>query len=136
MPSQFDSFNPGDTILDTHVEQYAQPIQDIQSGAAFFSADTGVADEYVVTFNNTTAHKNRLASLSDLNTGLLVTFKAGNANTGAATLEVVGTSGSLGVFDISKRGGMALSAGDIQAGQMVAVLFDEASSRFEMLGGW
>ena len=54
MSSQFESFGEGDLILDSHVNQFVQPIQDIQSGAAFFSEDeSSVADLYEVRFDVT-----------------------------------------------------------------------------------
>lgn len=138
MSSQFESFGEGDLILDSHVNQFVQPIQDIQSGAAFFSADEStVADLYEVRFDDTGPQKNHLTEASMPN-GLMIHFKASSTNTGAAQLKVNGLASGvpaeLGTFQITKQGGSQLAAGDIQSGQMIALLFDADNERFEMAG--
>ena len=69
--------------------------------------------------------------------GMIVSFKAGNINTGATNLNING----LGAQAIVKAGGQALVAGDIQANQMVTVVYNLGSTRFEIIGsvgipGW
>jgi len=55
--------------------------------------------------------------------GMAVNFKANLANTGAATLNVSGLGGA----PIVKNYNVALVANDIQAGQMVTVMYDGAN---------
>lgn len=138
MPTEFDtSFEEGDLIEAGHVKQFAQPVQALESGAAFYRPDNNSsADSYEVSFDDVAA--NGLEELSD---GLMIHFKAGAANSGASELTVVGVNGNLGPFAITKRGGDALEAGDIEAGQMVAVLCNvldpdpqNFEARFEMIG--
>lgn len=76
-----------------------------------YAVDTGVADAYAVSLT---------PALEAYTAGIPVFFKACAANTGAATLNVSG----LGAQAIKKRGNQDLLAGDILAGQMVAVMFD------------
>lgn len=53
--------------------------------------------------------------------GLQITFKATTANTDGATLEIT----SVGDLDaILKQHDVALATGDIEAGQIVVVVFD------------
>jgi len=87
---------------------------------AFFAADTGVADAYAVTLPFT---------LGNYVEGLTIAFKAVNANTGAATLNVNG----LGVKDIRKSGAAVLASGDIAAGQIIELVYDGA--RFQSTSG-
>lgn len=76
-----------------------------------YAADSGSANAYVVTLSP--------ASFS-LTAGMRVTFLAANANTTTSTLNV----NSLGAVNIYKETGVALAAGDIQAGQIVEVVYD------------
>ncbi len=69
--------------------------------------------------------------------GMIVSFKAGAVNTGATSLAV----NLLAAQAIVKAGGQALVAGDIQANQMVTVVYNLGSTRFEIIGsvgipGW
>lgn len=77
-----------------------------------FGTDSGAANAYVVT---------TVAPLGPgLRTGSRFIFKAVNANTGASTLNVDGT----GVIAIKKAVSTALTGGDINAGQIVEVVYD------------
>jgi hypothetical protein len=82
----------------------------IQRQLYTYSADTGVADAYVVT----------LSPKPLLVPGSEVVFKAANANTGASTLVVNGGS----PIAITKQGATALASGDIAEGQIVTVTYD------------
>ncbi|ODT75565.1 hypothetical protein ABS71_04295 [bacterium SCN 62-11] len=102
-----------------------------EDGTGFFREDEGSANAYEVNCSGSGDNPNVVSGYS---TGLLITFKASNENTGASTLEVMGPSGSLGSKDITKFGGTALEAGDIQADQIVmAVYNDVGGGRFEMM---
>lgn len=93
----------------------AKMITDIQTatqtGSMTFAADAQASDTYVIT----------LAPVpSAYTTGMVVSFSANTANTGAATLNV----NSLGAKTIKKLGSEDLDTGDIKAGQMVEVQYD------------
>lgn len=83
-----------------------------------FAADAGSNDTYAVTLDPApTAYTN----------GLMVTFKANTANTGAATLNVNG----LGAKTIKRDYNVDLNDGDIKAGQIVEVIYD--GTNFQLL---
>ena len=73
-----------------------------------------------------------LAALED---GMLFLVKVSNANTGAATLEVTGSSGSLGAKSVYKNKNTPLISGDLKAGEMVGMLYDLSNTAFQLLGG-
>jgi hypothetical protein len=80
-------------------------------GALAYAADTGEADAYVLTLS---------PALDAYIPGMPVCFKAGNANTGASTIDING----LGVKAMKKNGNEDLVVGDILAGQIVTVIYD------------
>lgn len=62
----------------------ANTINNTVSAIDWFSADTGTAAIYKVTFDGVTgSNKNSITALTD---GLIITFRAANANSGAATI--------------------------------------------------
>lgn len=73
----------------------------------------GTADAITVT---------SLSTYQALESGLVITIKAGSANTGAATLNL----DSLGVKKIRRRGDTALSANDIIANGRYILMYDAA----------
>lgn len=84
-----------------------------------YIVDTGAANAYVATLS---------PALGAYSAGVLVQFKAANANTTASTVNVNG----LGVKTIKKLGGATdLVAGDIAAGQIVELEYD--GTNFQML---
>jgi hypothetical protein len=89
-------------------------------GALPYAADTGTANAYVVNLNPV---------LTQYVIGMPVFFKAANANTGTSTIEV----NTLGAKTIKKNITQDLGAGDIQAGQIVMVLYDGVN--FQLIGG-
>lgn len=89
-----------------------------------YAASTGTANAYVLTLTATSLYEAYVD-------GDEFTFKANFANTGAATLRVVGAS-SLANTDIY-MGGAALSAGQIQIGDIVKVRYD--GTRWQIVGG-
>jgi hypothetical protein len=82
----------------------------VQQEAYVYSADSGSTNAYAVT----------LSPAPTIITGSSIIFKASNSNTGASTLNVNGT----GPVSIVKSVASPLDAGDILAGQIVAVTFD------------
>ncbi len=83
----------------------------IRSGSVTYAADTGAADAYVIDLAKApTAYTD----------GMTVLFKASNANTGAATLNV----NSLGVKPLARQDGTALRAGDINAAEVVQASYN------------
>lgn len=63
-------------------------------------------------------------------TGMVVRIKFGNANTGAATLNV----SDLGAKSIKKNGSVALSAGDIKAGAIYTLVYDGTNFQIDNSG--
>lgn len=96
------------------------PVWQSPSGTNFnYVADTGAANAYVATL---------VPALASYTAGVLVQFKATNANTTASTVNVNG----LGVKTIKKLGGATdLASGDIAAGMIVELEYD--GTNFVML---
>jgi hypothetical protein len=93
----------------------------IKNGLINYGTDAGAADAYVVTMPYTpTAYTD----------GMLVAFKAGNANTGACTVNV----DSLGAKSIKRQDGSAPIAGDIAANKIVELRYNSTSGYFEIQG--
>ena len=87
----------------------------VQGGTYIYGGqDTGAANAYIVTFV-----AGQPIPLT-LTAGLTVKFKALNANTGASTVNVNG----LGAVAIRRATGVALSANDINSGQVVELTYD------------
>lgn len=121
----------GDVIEAVHITQMFSILADLEDGQAFFRDDVGSANAYQVNFNGSPSNKNQFTAYKK---GMLVVFKAANANTGASTLQVVGPSGALSAIPLTK-GGNALIAGEIAANQMLlAVYNDAAGGRFDLVG--
>ncbi|ABC76443.1 hypothetical protein [Syntrophus aciditrophicus] len=80
-------------------------------GAIDYAADTGSADAYAIALS---------PALAAHVTGMPISFKAANANTGAATLNVDG----LGAVAVKKKGGVTLVAGDIPVDGIAVVAYD------------
>lgn len=115
MPTSFDlSFSTGNVIQASHVSQFASPVNNLESGAAVYAADSASTDAYSVT--PTPGAPNPLVA------GYRLHFKANTANTGVATLNV-GT----GAVSLKKSGTRDLETGDILAGQVVTVVYDGAN---------
>ena len=89
----------------------------IQTGAPIYAADTAANDTYVVTLD---------PAPQAYTTGMLINFLVTTANTGAATLNV----NSLGAKNILKNHDQALATGDIEASQLVTVVYD--GTQFQM----
>lgn len=76
-----------------------------------YAADSVGTDSYAITIT---------PAITAYATGQVFTFRAGTANTGAATLNVSG----LGAKTIKKQQGLDLETGDIRANQIVVVVYD------------
>lgn len=110
----------------------AETINNIVSGAVWFSAGNGSANNYSVTFDGVTGNnKNKITG--PLTAGLLISFTAPATNTGASTLAVVGPSGLVTTPPIKKSDGSELGAGDIVANQVVTVVYNASQTRFELI---
>ncbi|MBX3170114.1 MAG: hypothetical protein KF760_22100 [Candidatus Eremiobacteraeota bacterium] len=132
-PLSDNTINTGDVIEAEHITQLFPILAELEDGQAFYRDDVGAADAYQVNFDGSPDNQNQFAAYKK---GMLVVFKAANANTGASTLQVVGPGGALTAKSLVRAGGSALSPGDIAANQMVAAVYNDASGgRFEMLGG-
>lgn len=82
-----------------------------QKGGAVYAADGGSSDTYAVTYD---------PPIKAYTTGMVIQFYANTANTGTATLNVNG----LGAKTIRKMNDATLETGDIEAGQLVTVIYD------------
>lgn len=76
-----------------------------------YAADTGVTDAYLIAPN---------PPITAYTAGQIFYMKALNANTGASTINV----NSLGIKSIKRDGSIALTAGDILAGEIVTLIYD------------
>jgi hypothetical protein len=92
-------------------------LKKVQDGSIVYAADSVGTDAYAVTLSPVPAA---------YTTGMTVTFKAGTANTGAATLNI----NSLGAKSIKKNNDVDLADSDIEVGQMVTVCYD--GTNFQM----
>jgi len=100
-------------VTATHLTEAAQ------DSVHQYAADAGVANAYAVT----------LAPTRTVYTaGMVVRFKAANANTGASTLNV----NAVGAINLKKPNGGALQANDILSGQLVEAVYD--GTNFQVRG--
>jgi hypothetical protein len=88
-----------------------------QDGSEIYAADAAGSDTYAVTLS---------PAPTAYTTGMVVNFKAQTANTGAATLNVNG----LGAVTIKRNNDKDLLTGDIEASQIVTVIYD--GTNFQM----
>lgn len=111
-----------DTTTDTNLFMLAEAITRASQGAQAYQ-DSGSADAYeltaIGTYRQPTAYTD----------GMTVMFQAGNANTGASTINV----SSLGVVDLVDKDGSALSSGDISADEYYFASYDAASGDFKVV---
>jgi hypothetical protein len=84
----------------------------------YVGTDSGGANAYVVALS---------PAATAYTAGMVVRFKAANANTGASTLNVNG----LGLKNIYTRAGTALAANDILAGQVCECVYD--GTQFQLM---
>ena len=96
--------------LDSDFSTVATALNDANTYSNY-AADTGVANAYVVTLTGVS---------TTYSAGLRIQFKAGNANTGASTLNV----NAGGTKNITFQDASALSSGTIAANAIVDVMYD------------
>ena len=116
------SFIPG-TLA--RAEAVASEFQSVQAGFADLATegvDTGTASAYVVTTQGSPA-----APLAD---GNLVSFKAGNTNSGPATLNANAT----GAISILRFNGTPLQAGDISAHAWYTLTYNSTYNAWTLPG--
>jgi hypothetical protein len=115
---------PGDLIQ-------ASTINGLVDGSVHYSPDSGISNAYKVTFDGVTGpNKNKVSALTD---GLMITFLASAANTGASTLEVLGPTGTLGTRPIFRGISVPLAPSDIRGSVLVAVIYKAALAGFQLL---
>lgn len=88
-------------------------------GIEIYGADSVGTDAYAITTSSP------FLALKD---GMVIRFKAGTTNTGAATLSVDGLTAKT----IKKNYNVTLADGDIKAGQITQVVYDSANDCFQM----
>jgi hypothetical protein len=133
MPTQFDnSFINGEPTDANHIQQIFQPIWDLETGKAHFRYATYASGAYSVDF--TQASNSFGHFLSALDEGQPVVFKA-DVESSAGDFLSVSTEGSIESHPLFV-GGEPVSAGDIQAEQIVLAVYNTASggSRFDVIG--
>ncbi len=131
-PLTDDDIVTNDVIEAVHITQLFPLIADLEEGQAFFREDVGSsANHYEVQFDGTPSNKNQFTNYKK---GMLVIFKAANNNSGPSDLKVINSGNTLSPVPLTK-GGVALSSGDITAGQMIAAAYTDAGGgRFDMFG--
>lgn len=110
----------GITLSASDLNQLGKAIAGYVANGNYYT-DSGIADAYVL---SVVGSKQRAPSYTN---GMMVSFIAANANTGASTVNVA----SLGVKDIKGTGGEDPAAGDING--MVQLVFNSSSDRFELV---
>jgi hypothetical protein len=100
----------GDAVLPGQACTAAQAV----AGGLMFANDTGAANAYVVTL---------AVAPAAYTSGMMVSFKASNANTGASTINVNG----LGIKTLYRSTGAACLSGDIALNQVVTAVYNGTS---------
>lgn len=103
----------GITLSSGDLFQLGKTIANYAANGDFYT-DSGAADAYVL---GAIGSKQAPTTYSN---GTRVRFLVGNTNTGASTVNVA----TLGVKDIKRQGGAALSASDMVAGEIVKLEYD------------
>lgn len=106
------------------IEDIAVTDEKTALGAHFFCVDAGAANAAVLTPSNG-------ETLAAYSAGLVVAFAAIATNTGTMTAKV----GSLAVKTIYKHKNVALEKGDIRAGQIVTLRYDDAAGAWQLQSG-
>jgi hypothetical protein len=136
MPSDLTtSFGSGDDVLSEHVSQFAKPINDLESGAAFYRVATNSDETYEVDFSSAAipGGGGRGHYLSSLSEGQVIVFKASADSVAGAELQVALESGT--ATHPLYADGLALEPGVIKAGQLVFAIYnDEGTGRFDIIG--
>ena len=110
----------GQTPSSGNLNQVGKGVADYSSHGDFYT-DSGAADAYVLTVTGSKQSPTGYVA------GYRTRFIAGNSNTGASTVN----AGALGVKDIKRQDGSALSAGDIISGQIIKLEYDGTNFVFQ-----
>jgi hypothetical protein len=119
MPSSFESFTEADPIEATQVSEMHEPIQNLERGAAFYAAGVNGESGSDYTATLTPAPDDPYLAGMLVNLNIDVDNVAGYPD---VTLDVNG----VGPKPILKNGSQSLSAGDLKAGQIVSLVYDDA----------
>jgi len=93
-------------------------VEAIEAGTDFYAASSAGTDSYAITIT---------PPITAYTTGMKFRFKTDVGNTGAATLNV----SSLGAKTIKKNNDQDLATGDIEAGQIVDVVYDGTNMQMQ-----
>ena len=118
------SWNAGDNVANFDTAGTAANFvqkQQMQQNLYNYAADTGTANNYIVTLNPT--------SLSNPVQGALVYMRASNSNTGTSTLTVNGGTS----YTIYGQGGSPLDGGEIVSGGYYCFTFSSALSGYVLI---
>lgn len=107
---------------DTDVEMLGKTVSQYANAAQYYQ-DSGAANAYVL------ARVGNLKALTSYINGVTVVFKAGNANTGASTINV----DSLGAKALRDNTDTALIGGEIIANGYVIARYNSSNDRFEIV---
>jgi len=92
----------------------------IQNGTLTYAADGGSSDTYAITVS---------PAIDSYVNGMVLNFKANTINTGACTLNVNG-NGAIAIKSLNDRD---LQNGDIEANQIVTVVYNSTGPKFQMV---
>ncbi len=118
----------GMTLSAVDLDQVGKAVTAYAASADFY-VDTGAADAYAVDPIGGKQALDAVVGLLAVHDGLLVRFRPTNANTGASTIDVNG----IGVKDLERESGAALSAGDIVTTRDAICRYDAATDDFFIL---
>jgi hypothetical protein len=135
VPTPFSNVNNGEIIDESHIDRYRVPINDLESGKAFYRVSSGDGMLYQVNFRKSDSTNEEGQFLSSLTAGQMVVFKAvADSEVGASlqiTFEGGSNSGSIPLY----AGGAALAEDAIKAGQVVVAIYNDTTpARFDVVG--
>lgn len=113
MPTNFTIPSSG-SVEASHFLQFAQPINQLESGQTFFVALAGGPSSYTAT---------PLPAWSAYENGMLLHAKPNQNNSGSATLSVSGLS----AVPIYRDGGSALNPSDLRLGTFAALIYRDGA---------
>jgi hypothetical protein len=107
---------------DVNLDQLSKGIAHYANSGSTYT-DSGAANAYVITISS------NLKKVSAYLDNMKITFKVGNTNTGASTVNI----NSLGAKSITRPDGVALGAGELIANAYATLIFNLSSTRFELI---
>ena len=145
MSSNFDAnLESGDIIEAAHVNQYAEPVKELESGKAFYRVATGTGAPYSVDFTadpDPDVRNNHISTTAydpdnALMAGQIVTFKASADSPANASLRLKLEDGAGGTDSADyplHAGDDQIGAGQIKEDQIVVAVFND-EGRFDVVG--